>query len=292
MNSLGKWAPLGSPPVREIISLDPQQSIAQAQFEAAEGGDVYEPCLVGKGRIAYAGKITLKGDSGRMMMDSEDTAMNSVPWRNRWTAVSFSHCQLLRLKYFSLAVFCSICLDAFPAHANQVSVTLSNIIFTGLNACSGICKETFSASFIWDATFGTVVPATMTTSTTGPLEPFNQFSTANSSFPGIPDLIWKGSLPSTIHWIPLDNPPGWPSQGTYAPTNVSLHCQLGSEVDPCADLFGFVTSIPATTGNVTVTAVPEPSAAISMAFGILGFILLLLRQRRNHEHEGLSPLAK
>ena len=181
-----------------------------------------------------------------------------------------------------MAVLCSICLDTFPAHANQVSVTLSNIIFTGLNVCSGICKETFNASFIWDATFGTVVPGTMTTSTTGPHEPFNQFSTANSSFPGIPDLIWKGSLPSAIHWIPLDNPPGWPSPGTYAPTNVSLHCQLGSEVDPCADLFGFVVGIPATTGSISITpssTVPEPPTAILMAFGILGFVLLWFRQQ-------------
>ena len=202
--------------------------------------------------------------------------MNSVPVRDT------SHCLLLRLKYVFLAVLCSICLDVFPAHANQVSVTLSNIMFTGLNACSGICKETFNASFIWDTASGTVVPGTMITNTTGPLGPFNQFSTANSSFPGIPDLIWKGSLPSTIHWIPLDNPPGWPSPGTYAPTNVSLHCQLGSEVDPCADLFGFVTSIPATTGSISVSAVPEPSTAILMALGILGFVLLLLRQQEGN----------
>jgi hypothetical protein len=126
-----------------------------------------------------------------------------------------------------------------------------------------------------------VVSGTMSSSTTGPLGPFNQFSTANSSFPGIPDLIWMESLPSTIHWIPLDNPPGWPSPGTYAPTNVSLHCQLGSEVDPCADLFGFVASIPATTGSISVTpasAVPEPSTWLLFGSGLV--VLAVCRRKR------------
>ena len=166
--------------------------------------------------------------------------------------------------------------------ADQLSVSLSNITFLGVNACSGICKEIFNSTFVWDTGFGGVVPGSISTSSTGPLGPFNTFSVTSSPLPGIPKFTWSESLPSTIQWIPSDNPPGWPHPGTYSASNVSLHCQLGSEVDPCADLFGFVSSIPASSGNITVTsAVPEPSTMILTASGILLlFSSHFLRRRR------------
>ena len=183
---------------------------------------------------------------------------------------------------FSSLILVLLCLVKTPVYADQLSVSLSNITFIGLNACSGTCQEIFSASFLWETTTAGIVPGSMSTSSTGPLGPFNAFSVTSSAFPGIPNIIWREPpLPSTIQWIPSDNPPGWPHPGSYSASNVSLHCQLGSEVDPCADLFGFVSSLPASSGRITVTStVPEPSTAMLLATGILLLFTLRFLYRR------------
>ena len=150
-----------------------------------------------------------------------------------------------------------------PSRADSiVAIDMSNISFTGNHVCGGICKDTFNATWDWDATTKSVVPGSVNVSNSGPLGNLSLTYVTSYSF-----QFNSTSLPDydAITWYFGSN---FPASGTYDLSEAYLYCGGGV----CAADFGSGYSDPKS-GKITVapvlSPVPEPSSISLLGLGIL-----------------------
>lgn len=155
-----------------------------------------------------------------------------------------------------------LAVTAIPSYADTiVSMDMSNITFAGNDTCSpSPCKDTFNASWKWDATTGTLVLGSVDVSNAGSLG--NDFQLVY--WPGNPS---ENTYSFQFFESPLYHPDAtilwyfdqtrFPAIGTYNLSEAYLYCSLGG---PCASDFTSGYSQP-TLGTLTISDAGQPNSA-------------------------------
>jgi hypothetical protein len=179
--------------------------------------------------------------------------------------------------FLGLLVGCAI-----TARADTiVQVTISNATFIGNNSCSpSSCSEILNAQYQLDVTGNQVVPGSVSytgTGTSGTLSLSGLFAGSSSGgcFDG-PCPVFVGNSSPAYVWLVWDNPTtAYPATGTYSLSQLFMSCEAG---DSCPNQFGSQTT--ASSGSITVSAVPEPSSLLLLGTGLLSLMAMTGRRKR------------
>lgn len=229
----------------------------------------------------------------------------------------------MKTRIYTLGIILGLLLLTLPRVVRAddiVSLTLSNVTFTGSSVCGPVCTETFSGSFLWDNTTGALVLGSGQVSSAGALlgPPF-AFAGAGlaKDFLGLPFLeaLWTSpdeiaaivnGVPTLVSTNTTDeivlniffglNPPILPnatcdiSDSFCQSASLEMSCLPGSGCSsdfPNSEPGSFFLETP-TTGTLSIATVPEPNSLVLLGTGLLGVMALTWRKetvrlaRRRH----------
>lgn len=171
-------------------------------------------------------------------------------------------------------VFIGLLLGCTNAKADSsVEVTISNATFIGNDTCiPGPCSEVFNAQYQLDVTTNQVVSGSVSYQGTGTLGTLSLVHLFAGTTSGVcsdgPCPIFVGNLNPAYVWLTWDNPTtAYPAIGTYSILQLFMTCEAA---DSCPNQFSQDTV--ASSGTITVGAVPEPSSLFLFSSGLVGLV--------------------